>query len=284
MSGSYTQLAVHTTISWRTSPSYQSELTQHARIPAYCTPRDCTTQARGARNPSPYRPPAVQPRAACTRHGASWSPCPAKRVSRKNVQAPCATRRRCHASCTRNKHSFAEDTPEWRATRDTAKSMWFGQLLFCFCFQCVINQKMKKKNQRKKKRGRPPRKHSRDGSKFWFVKRNVTRNRAAIEVQKWKKKREKKLQHIVLQCKIKESTSWMSLDCSEVQEFIGRIRIQAILKSFISSSSSSFCQETYPSFNWPVRSARKPWLKHFCQVVKFYSSIIFSINWIIMSQ
>ena len=82
-------------------------------------------------------------------------------------------------------------------------------------------------------------------------------------------------QYIVLQCKINESTSWMS--------WIARntIRVQAVLKPF--HRSSSFCKEADPSFSWPVRSTRKPWLEQFCQVVKSYSSIIFSINCIIMS-
>ena len=39
-------------------------------------------------------------------------------------------------------------------------------------------------------------------------------------------------QHIVLQCRIYESTSWMSLDCSEIHEMFRIMRVQAILKLF----------------------------------------------------
>ena len=61
-------------------------------------------------------------------------------------------------------------------------------------------------------------------------------------------------------------------------------KVQAVLKPFL--RSSSFCQEADPSFNfnWLVRSNGKPRLEQFCQVVKSYSSIIFSMNCVIMSQ
>ena len=89
-------------------------------------------------------------------------------------------------------------------------------------------------------------------------------------------------QYIVLQCKINESTSWMSLDCSEIQEKFGRIRVQSILNPFL--RSSSLRQESYPSFNCPLRSTIKLWLKLLCQVVKSYCSIIFWMNWLVLSQ
>ena len=53
-------------------------------------------------------------------------------------------------------------------------------------------------------------------------------------------------QYIVLQCGINESTSRMSLDCSEIPEMFGIIRVQAVLKPF--RRSSTFCQESDPSF------------------------------------
>ena len=46
--------------------------------------------------------------------------------------------------------------------------------------------------------------------------------------------------------------SWMSLNCSEMQEVLGRVRVQAILKPFL--WSSSLCQTSYPIVNWPLRS------------------------------
>ena len=39
----------------------------------------------------------------------------------------------------------------------------------------------------------------------------------------------------VLQCRINEITSWMSLNCSEIQEVLGGVRVHAILKPFLSS-------------------------------------------------
>ena len=54
-------------------------------------------------------------------------------------------------------------------------------------------------------------------------------------------------QYIVLHCRINESTSLMSLDCSEVQDMCGRIGVHAVLKPFL--RSSSFCQEGDPTFN-----------------------------------
>ena len=44
-------------------------------------------------------------------------------------------------------------------------------------------------------------------------------------------------QYIVLQCRINEITSWMSLNCFEIQEVLGRVTVQAILKPFLWSSS-----------------------------------------------
>ena len=52
----------------------------------------------------------------------------------------------------------------------------------------------------------------------------------------------------------------------------------------VSYWTSSWCQETYPSSNWPVRGAVKFWPEYWCQVVKFYCSIFFSMNWLVMSQ
>ena len=60
---------------------------------------------------------------------------------------------------------------------------------------------------------------------------------------------------LVLQCRINESTSGMSLACSAIQDMLGRITVQAMLKHFL--LSSSFCQEAYPSLNCPVRGCLK---------------------------
>ena len=51
----------------------------------------------------------------------------------------------------------------------------------------------------------------------------------------------------------------------KISEMFGRIRVQAVLKPFL--LSSSFCQETCPNLNWPVQGGRKPWRKQFCQDV-----------------
>ena len=53
-------------------------------------------------------------------------------------------------------------------------------------------------------------------------------------------------QKIVLQCRINESTSRMSVDCSEIQEMFGRTRVQAVLKPFL---FPTLCQEADPSLN-----------------------------------
>ena len=79
---------------------------------------------------------------------------------------------------------------------------------------------------------------------------------------------------------INEITSWMSLICSEIQEMLGRVRVQATLSPF----PSSFCLESYPTFNWPFRSTIKLCLELFCQVIKSHCSSIFSRNWWTMSQ
>ena len=47
-------------------------------------------------------------------------------------------------------------------------------------------------------------------------------------------------QYIVLQFRINENTSWMSMNFSEIQEVFGRVRVQTVLKLFL--WSSSFCQ------------------------------------------
>ena len=52
--------------------------------------------------------------------------------------------------------------------------------------------------------------------------------------------------------RINSIISWLSLNCSEVQELIGRVWIQAILTSVL--SSASFCQSWYPIFKWPLQS------------------------------
>ena len=70
--------------------------------------------------------------------------------------------------------------------------------------------------------------------------------------------------------------------CWEVQEFIGRIRIQAILKP--SLLSFTFCQDFYPSINCPLQSANELYLEPLNQVIKSYYSIVFSKNWCMMSQ
>ena len=88
-------------------------------------------------------------------------------------------------------------------------------------------------------------------------------------------------QYSVLQCRINEITSWMSLDCSEIQEMFGRIRVQAALRPFL--WSSSFCQESYPSIIGPLRSTIEFCLELFCQVVKSHFSIVFSRSWLVMS-
>ena len=85
-------------------------------------------------------------------------------------------------------------------------------------------------------------------------------------------------QYIVLQCRINESTSWMSLNCSQMQEMFGRVRVQAALKPFLWSSSLSKAStvhcEVPSNFIWIF----------FNQVVNSYCSIIFSRNGFIMSQ
>ena len=65
----------------------------------------------------------------------------------------------------------------------------------------------------------------------------------------------------------------MSLNCSEIQEVFRWVRVQAILKIFL--LSSSVCQEANASSNWPVRGAVKFWPKFWCQVVKSYCSTFF---------
>ena len=67
-----------------------------------------------------------------------------------------------------------------------------------------------------------------------------------------------------------------------MQEVFGRVRVQAILEPFL--WSSSFCQESYPSINWPLRSTIELFLEFFHKVVKSYCSIIFSRKGRIMSQ
>ena len=74
----------------------------------------------------------------------------------------------------------------------------------------------------------------------------------------------------------------MSLSCLDIQEFIGRIRIQAILKS--SLLSSTFCQAIFPIFNGPLQSANELYLELLNEVVKSYYAIVFSRNWCIMSH
>ena len=56
----------------------------------------------------------------------------------------------------------------------------------------------------------------------------------------------------------------MFVDCCEIQEVFGRVKIQTILKPFL--LFSSFCQEAYPNLSWTERSNLKLWLKHFCQI------------------
>ena len=58
--------------------------------------------------------------------------------------------------------------------------------------------------------------------------------------------------------------------------------VQAILEPFL--WSSSFCQESYPSITWPMRSTIKLCLDFFHKVIKPHCTIIFSRNWWIMSQ
>ena len=53
----------------------------------------------------------------------------------------------------------------------------------------------------------------------------------------------------------------MSLNCSEAQEFIGRIRIQAIMKPFVLSTSS--CQAIFPITNCPLHSANELYFQFF---------------------
>ena len=89
-------------------------------------------------------------------------------------------------------------------------------------------------------------------------------------------------QYIVLQCRINEVTSWMSLNCSEMQEVLGRVRVQVTLKPFL--RSSSLCQTSYPIVKWPLRSTIELCLEFFHNIVKSYCSIIFSRDWMIMSQ
>ena len=59
-------------------------------------------------------------------------------------------------------------------------------------------------------------------------------------------------QCIALQKCINNIISWMFLNCLEVQELIGRMRIQAIFKHFL--LSSSWCQWIHPSFDCPLQS------------------------------
>ena len=67
-------------------------------------------------------------------------------------------------------------------------------------------------------------------------------------------------QHTVSQCRINESTSRMSLNSFEIQEMFGRGRVHAVLKPFL---RSSFRQDSYPGFNWPLRSTIKLCLEFF---------------------
>ena len=62
-------------------------------------------------------------------------------------------------------------------------------------------------------------------------------------------------QYIVLQCRINDITSSMSLNYFKIQEVLGRVRVQAILKPFL--WSSPLCQTSYPIVNCPLRSTIK---------------------------
>ena len=57
-------------------------------------------------------------------------------------------------------------------------------------------------------------------------------------------------QYIVLQLRINSTFSWVSLNCSKVQELIGRVWIHTILKSFLRSSSC--CWIWCPIFKQPL--------------------------------
>ena len=73
----------------------------------------------------------------------------------------------------------------------------------------------------------------------------------------------------------------MSLNCSEVQEFIGQIKIQAVLKPFL--LSSSFCQRVHPSTDCPLQNQQTlPSTSRSSR--QTYHSIIFSRNGRVMLQ
>ena len=63
----------------------------------------------------------------------------------------------------------------------------------------------------------------------------------------------------------------MSLNGSEVQEFIGWIRIQEVLKPFLLSSSC--CQRIHPSTDFPLQNISKLYLQFLDHVVELYCSI-----------
>ena len=100
----------------------------------------------------------------------------------------------------------------------------------------------------------------------------------------------KREQDIVLQQRINENFSWMSLNCSEVQDFIGWIRIQAILKTFSSflllllpsnfpnrQLSIAKCQRTFP---WTSQSGRQILLLHqFLEELTLHVAVFWS--WIL---
>ena len=70
-----------------------------------------------------------------------------------------------------------------------------------------------------------------------------------------------------------EKTSWMSLNCSEVREVLGKIGNQEKLKPFL--WSSSLCQRSYQIVNWPLRSTIELRLEFFHDIVISYCSTIF---------
>ena len=74
--------------------------------------------------------------------------------------------------------------------------------------------------------------------------------------------------HSTLSCNVGSAR----VNCSEVQEFIGRVWIHAVLKHFV--RSSPFCLESYPSINCPLQSANELYLQFFNKVVKSYCSIV----------
>ena len=90
---------------------------------------------------------------------------------------------------------------------------------------------------------------------------------------------------IILQRRINSNTSRMSLDCSEIRSVSGGVRIQAILKPFL--GSSSFCQKRNPIIDWPLRITIElfPFLlfEFYNKIFTFHCSVGFQSNILIMS-